>query len=40
MWMKAIGVEDTWNLFMKKGLESNVMVVPGRAFATDPKFQV
>ena len=40
LWMKAIGVEDTWNLFMKKGLESNVMVVPGRAFATDPKFQV
>jgi hypothetical protein len=24
--MRATGVEDTWDLFMKKGLEKNVMV--------------
>jgi hypothetical protein len=35
--MKAKGISDTWDMLMQKGLKKNVMVVPGRAFATDPQ---
>jgi len=37
LWMKAKGISDTWDMLMQKGLKKNVMVVPGRAFATDPQ---
>jgi len=34
LWLKAFGIGDTWDMLMERGLKKNVMLVPGRAFAT------
>ncbi len=35
MWLKVIDVPDTWDMIMKRALENNVMLVPGKAFMSD-----
>ena len=35
MWIKALHVEDTWDMIMNRALEKNVMLVPGKAFMVD-----
>ncbi len=32
LWIKVIGVSDTWDMIMKRGIRSGVMLVPGKAF--------
>ncbi|KAK4321750.1 hypothetical protein Pmani_007488 [Petrolisthes manimaculis] len=36
LWLKVLGVRDTWDMVMRRGLEGKVMLVPGHAFMTDP----
>lgn len=35
MWIKANDVNDTWDMIMKRALDKNVMLVPGKAFMVD-----
>lgn len=35
LWMKVVGVEDTFSMIMEKALNKEVVVVPGRHFAVD-----
>jgi hypothetical protein len=35
MWIQAIHVADTWDMLMKRALENNIMLVPGKAFMVD-----
>lgn len=32
LWMKAPGIEDTWNMIYEKAAAKNVMLIPGKAF--------
>ena len=29
-------MEDTWDMIMERAMEKNVMLLPGRAFSTEP----
>ncbi len=35
MWIRALRVDDTWDMIMKRALDKNVMLVPGKAFLVD-----
>ena len=35
MWIRALHVPDTWDMIMKRALDANVMLVPGKAFMVD-----
>ena len=37
LWIRVDGVEDTWDMIMRRGLERNIMLLPGRAFSTKPE---
>ena len=32
LWLKAPGIEDTWNMIYEKAAAKNVMLIPGKAF--------
>ena len=32
LWIKVHSVEDTWDMIMNRGLEENIMLVPGKVF--------
>ncbi|KAK7067538.1 hypothetical protein SK128_028277 [Halocaridina rubra] len=36
LWLKVPAVIDTWDMIMKRALEKNVILVPGKAFMCDP----
>ncbi|MCL4131115.1 UNVERIFIED_CONTAM: hypothetical protein GTU68_015955, partial [Idotea baltica] len=36
LWMKVPGLEDTWDMVMQRGVKKNVILLPGKAFMTDP----
>jgi len=36
LWMRVPGLSSTWDMIMKRGLERNIMLMPGRAFQPDP----
>ena len=33
LWMRIPRLRDTWDMIMERGLEKNIMLVPGRVFA-------
>jgi len=37
LWIKVHGVEDTWDMIMERAMEKNVMLLPGKAFSTQPE---
>lgn len=37
LWMKVKGVDDIYEMVMKRGLENHIMCVPGHAFMIDPQ---
>lgn len=39
LWIKVLGVEDTWKMIMEDGLKNNIMLVPGKVFMTPDSFQ-
>ena len=32
MWFKVHNIEDTWDLLLKRGIEKNIMLLPGKGF--------
>jgi kynurenine/2-aminoadipate aminotransferase len=36
LWIKVDGIEDTWDMIMKRAMERNIMLLPGKAFSPLP----
>lgn len=35
LWMKVPGLTSTWDMIMERGLNRNIMLMPGKAFQPD-----
>ena len=32
LWLKVHNIEDTWDMLLKRGIEKNIMLLPGKGF--------